>query len=95
MTLHEVKAILQIKDNTHDDYINAILPKVQDFVMHYCRRTTIPPSLQLGVAKIIQYEMSNSSLQSKKIGDISWNYRETYPENIMKILNAHKKVLIV
>lgn len=97
MTLHQVKSILQIKDNTQDDYINAILPLVESFVLQHCRRNDIPPSLQLAVAKIIDFERTSSGLNSKSIGDIRLAYNTEYPENIKTILNDHKlkKVLMV
>ena len=95
MTMQEVKAILKISDDKHDDYISAMLPRVESFVKQYCKRTDIPDGLEVAVAKIIQYELQDPSLQSRTIGDLSWSHKPNYPDNIMKILNAYKRLVIV
>lgn len=91
MTVTDIENILGISDPR----IEFILPLAEDFIKRYCNRDDIPTSLELGVAKVVEIELKDHSLQSKSIGNASYTLKQEYPDNVMKILKAHKRLVIV
>lgn len=100
MTLQEVKVLIRRTEGfTEADnaYILAMIPLVEAYVMKRCNIPSIPKSLHVAIAKIIQFEMDNSAVNSKSIGDIRLSYRDSYPQSITDMLNDHhnRRVKIV
>lgn len=92
-----VKEYLSIQHNSYDNQIKVLIPVAVDFINAYCNQSyttsTLPSSIQYAAALIIEYEINNKNgITSESVGDASVSYTESYPANIVKLLNNHKIV---
>lgn len=102
MELLDVKGILGINlsDTSKDDYIEFILPLIIEFVQDYCGETFEDPQqpglytfrggLKVTIAKMIQFHMNKSGIQSEGISRRSVAYNTEYPKYITDALDMYK-----
>lgn len=91
ITLKEIKVILDIEDMSKDKYIKTMIPIVIEFTKEYCgdNELVIKGGLKIAIAKIIEFYMNNSSLQSRSISRISETYLTDLPKSIISLLDPY------
>lgn len=93
ITLKEVKQLLQNDTLSNDEYIQAMIPISVSFVRDYCENPElkIDGGVKIAVAKIIEFYMSNSSLQSKSLSRVSETFHTELPKSILQLLSPYNK----
>ena len=93
----QVKRILGIKNNKHDDYIEEMVPILIEYAREYCNNPliteeTLPGPVRLFVAKAIQFNMNPAGLSSRSMGGASYSYDTDFPESILRQLRSYRRV---
>ncbi|SFJ83176.1 head-tail connector protein [Thermoflavimicrobium dichotomicum] len=99
MTVDEVKALLRISGTQHDSYLSVILPMAKEFVTTYCNREfkddqgaeSFPDGVKIAIAKICEFHMKQSGVQSETLARHSVTYSNEYPSEIKTILNNYRR----
>ena len=91
ITLKEIKNLLGLEDTSKDKYIKSMIPIAVEFVQDYCENPEIEikGGLKIGIAKIIEFYMNNSSLQSRSISRINESYLTDIPKSILALLDPY------
>lgn len=104
ITKDEVKALLQIKSTTKDEYLNAVLPLVEEHVKEYCNRDFLddsgnlnyPGGVKLAIAKWCQAYMRDSRMESETVGRWSGTYSQGgVPSEVATILSGYRRPKLV
>jgi hypothetical protein len=103
ITKDEVKTLLNISDTSKDDFITAMIPITEDFVIRYCNNdftdadsvTTFSAGLKLPVVQLIKFAMEYKGVSSEGIGDYSVSFFGAIPESIRTGLKPYKKLKFV
>lgn len=98
-TLEEFKTIKGISDTSHDERISALLPLVQDFIEEYCNSTFpdgFPDGLKLTAIEMVDYHLGvSAAAQAQSIDGNSVQYRDDYPQSIMRVLRKYRRVKFI
>lgn len=100
MDTQEVKKILQIQTDKYDDYLGTVVPIMIDFAIDYCQnkrldKNSLPSSVKLFVAKAAEFNMQQSGLKSRSMGDVSYVYNTDFPPSLMTYLAPYRKVRFI
>jgi hypothetical protein len=95
-----VKTMLQIKTEKHDDYLKEVLPLFIEKAKADCNNTflddngneVLPAGVKLYVAKAIEYNMGPVNLKGRKMGEVSYSYETELPGSITKHLKPYKRL---
>lgn len=101
ITVDEVKQLLQIKTTAKDDYLNAVLPLVEDHVKEYCNRDFVnddtgeveyPGGVKLAIAKWCEFHMREAGIQSETLSRHSVTYAQGgMPPEVAAILSNYRR----
>lgn len=97
MELQTVKDMLGIKSSQHDAYILTMIPVMQEVAERECHQTfgdTPPAGVQLYIAKTIEFNMGDSGLKARSMGEVSYTYNTEMPESIASLLRPYKRIRI-
>lgn len=100
LTTTECKAILQISGSTYDNFINTMIPVVEDFILNYCAisedSASVQPGLKLPAANLINYQLQKpSNVSSETIGNYSVSYTNSYPKDLLSSLKPYRRVKFI
>lgn len=98
LTIQEVKTLLQIEDESLNNYIEAVISSIEQFVrdyIHLKQDEEIPIGLNLTIAKMIEFNLTDSGTKRRKIKDIDIEFNTDYPTNIYKSLNKYKRLQVL
>lgn len=96
----EVKKILQWKTTKHDDYLDTMVPLLEEWVKEYANQdfknaleeTEIPSGVKIFIAKACEYNVAPSNLQSRNMGSVSYTYNLDFPPSILRYLKPHRRL---
>jgi Phage gp6-like head-tail connector protein len=99
VTVDDVKMLLRISGTQYDDYLNAVLPLAKEYVTTYCNRDftddqgaeSFPGGVKIAIAKICEFHMKQSGVQSESLARHSVTYSSEYPGEIKTILNNYRR----
>jgi hypothetical protein len=101
----EIKAILNIQDSKHDDYIITMLPLLLEDVMVYTNNNfggisatgsmNIPGGVKIYIAKTIQHNLNVSGLKSRTMGSVSYTYDLDFPDSFKRYLKPYKRLRFI
>ncbi|MCA1027341.1 phage head-tail connector protein [Cytobacillus kochii] len=77
--------------------IDILLDDARDFILNYCWLDEIPSTLDSVLLKMVIFDyqkLTNESISARKEGDLSESYIQSYPDNIMTILNSNRRVRV-
>ncbi|MFD2704235.1 phage head-tail connector protein [Salibacterium lacus] len=95
------KTLLMISSTKYDDYLDAVIPMFEEKVKQYANNRfeqddgteKLPPDLEQTLVKWIQHDMNNrAGLESRTMGDVSYNYSNEMPDFIRRDIAPHRKV---
>jgi hypothetical protein len=99
MDLQSVKNMLSIKNTQHDDYLIEMLPILIDFAKDKCNNLflvdgeeVIPSGVKLFIKNAMEFNMKESGLKGRTMGEVSYTYETDFPPSVMKYLSPYKKV---
>jgi hypothetical protein len=96
MDLQSVKNMLSIKTTTHDDYLIEMIPIVIEYAQDHCNQTFIsenlPSGVKLFVAKAIEFNMGDSTLKGRTMGEVSYSYNTDFPSSLKRYLAPYRRV---
>lgn len=94
----KVKILLQIDNDSLDNYIEAVIPSIEQFVrdyIHLKKDKEIPIGLELTMCKMIEHNLTDAGIKRRKIKDVDIEFNTDYPENIYKSLNKYRRLQVV
>lgn len=95
MDIQNVKNMLGINTDKHDNYLAEVIPLFIEQAQEYCNNTfgeDLPAGVKLYVAKAVQHNMNPSNVKSRTMGNVSYSYELDLPKSITKYLAPYKKV---
>lgn len=101
MDIQEVKDILGITTDKHDVYLGTVIPLFEEKIKKRANNRFVnsqgveelPIDLQHTLAKWIQWDMtSKPGLESRRMGEVSYNYDNEFPDFVKKDIAPHRKV---
>ena len=102
MTIDQVKKLLGIRNEKHDDYIEVMIPILMEYARGYCNTSffiageeVIPGPVKLFVAKAIEYNMNPAGVSGRSMGGASYSYETDFPPSITRLLKPYRKVRFV
>lgn len=99
MDITQVKNILGITSDRHDNYLAEVVPLFLEIAEERTNNTFTageePAGVKLFVAKACEYNMQESGLKSRTLGDVSYTYETDFPPSVLKHLRPYKKVRFV
>lgn len=96
--LENVKIILDIEDNSHDDLLNIYIQNAIDYIYDYTKIEQIPNSLNSLIVEMVIYQyrqrgVENISTESK--GSLYESFVKEYPNNIINRLKPYRRALFL
>jgi Phage gp6-like head-tail connector protein len=101
MDLQQVKAILGITNAKKDAYLTAVIPLFEEKIKKRANNRflneegneVLPADLQHTLAKWVEWDMnSKQGLESRRMGDVSYNYDNEMPDFVRKDIAPHRRV---
>lgn len=97
--LDQVKKIQQIKDTSKDDYLNTIIPLLLDDAQEQCNQTfkidALPSGIVLYLAKACEFNLGDTRLKSRSMGNVSYSFNTELPASVTKLLRPYKRVRFI
>jgi hypothetical protein len=99
-----VKSILRITTNKHDDYLATVTPLFEEKIKKQANNRFVneedaeklPLDLQHTLAKWIEWDMNTKQgLESRRLGDVSYNYDNEMPDFVKRDIAPYRKVRFV
>lgn len=94
--INEVMKRMQSDTEKHGDYISTMVPDFLEIVEEQTNnsfQSSVPRSVIQFIAGAIDHKLSVlPGLNSRSMGDVSYNYQTDYPKSLQKLLRPHKRV---
>lgn len=91
-----------LNKDKHTDYLHAVAPDHLDYAKEYTNNDfmvdgveSIPRGVLSFVADACEYGLEPIALESRRIGDVSYNYNIDYPASMLRKLRPYRKVRFV
>lgn len=95
--LNSVKILLGIKDNSKDELLSLLIDAAIEEVVNYTHNNNTA-GLESTICLMVVYKYNrslNEGIDSESYSGVSFNYATDYPESIMRVLKAHRKVILL
>lgn len=95
--LEKLKALLQIADNSQDALLTALLVQCEDeavTITHQTDSSTLLPIIRLMAIEKFN-KLGNEGISSISYSGISESYITDYSEQVQKMLNSKKRLMII
>ena len=99
MEVMDVKMLLGLKTDKHDQYIEAMIPILMEYAKDYCNTSffiaeeeIIPGPVKLFIAKAIEFNMNPAGVSARSMGGASYSYETDFPSSITRLLKPYRKV---
>jgi hypothetical protein len=99
MNLSTVKMLAGIPTTNikHDEFILAKVPILLGFARDYCNKTfmigeieVLPAGVQKFVGEAIKYDLRDTGLKSRQLGNVTYTFDTNYPDIVTKNLAAYR-----
>jgi hypothetical protein len=99
MELEQAKLLAEIPlENTkHDAFIKAKIPILLGVARDYCNKTfmigdveVLPAGVQKYVGEAIKYDLRNTGLKSRQMGNVTYSFDTNYPDTVTKNLGPYR-----
>lgn len=97
-SLGTIKNMLGITTNKHDTYLIEVIDLFVELAIEECNNPSLdkdgdlPAGVKLYVAKAVEFNMGQSNLKDRSMGDVSYSYITELPRTITKYLNPYKRM---
>lgn len=95
--LNSIKIILGINDSSKDELLTLLLEQAIDEVINYTH-DNCTAGLETTICRMVVYNynrLGTEGVNSENFSGVSYNYSTDYPDNIMRVLKAHRKIRVL
>lgn len=95
--LNSIKIILGINDSSKDELLTLLLEQAIDEVINYTH-DNCTAGLETTICRMVVYNynrLGTEGVTSENFSGVSYNYSTDYPDNIMRVLKAHRKIRVL
>lgn len=95
--LNSIKIILGINDSSKDELLTLLVEQAIDEVIKYTH-DNCTAGLETTICRMVVYNynrLATEGVNSESFSGVSYNYSTDYPENIMRVLKAHRKIRVI
>lgn len=95
--LENVKLLLNITDHSKDPLLTLLIEQATEEALNYTHQNSIA-DLTSAIEKMVVYNynrLGSEGADSESYSGVSFNYSTDYPENIMRNLRMHRKVIVI
>ena len=92
--LEKIKILLGINDSSKDELLTVLLDQAIEEAENYTHNNCLT-GLESTICRMVVYNynrMSTEGVNSESYSGVSYSYSADYPENIMRVLKAHRKI---
>lgn len=94
--LDKIKVLLGLTDGTKDDLLTILLEQAIEEATTYTHNDCVPV-LESAIIKMVVYNynrIGTEGIDSEGYSGVSFGYSADYPDSIMRVLKAHRKLII-
>lgn len=94
--LDKIKVLLGLTDGTKDDLLTILLEQAIEEATTYTHNDCVPV-LESAIIKMVVYNynrIGTEGIDSEGYSGVSFGYSADYPESIMRVLKAHRKLIV-
>lgn len=95
--LNNVKILLGITDNSKDELLSLMIDAAIEEVVNFTHNNDVA-GLENTICHMVVYKYNrnlNEGIDSESYSGVSFNYSTDYPESIMRVLKARRKVILL
>ncbi len=95
--LNSIKIILGINDSSKDELLTLLLEQAIDEVINYTH-DNCTAGLETTICRMVVYNynrLGTEGVNSENFSGVSYSYSTDYPDNIMRVLKAHRKIRVL
>ena len=92
--LEKIKILLGINDSSKDELLTVLLDQAIEEAENYTHNNCLT-GLESTICRMVVYNYNRTSTEgvnSESYSGVSYSYSADYPENIMRVLKAHRKI---
>lgn len=92
--LEKIKILLGINDSSKDELLTVLLDQAIEEAENYTHNNCLA-GLESTICRMVVYNynrISTEGVNSESYSGVSYSYSADYPENIMRVLKAHRKI---
>lgn len=92
--LEKIKILLGINDSSKDELLTILLDQAIEEAENYTHNNCLT-GLESTICRMVVYNynrISTEGVNSESYSGVSYSYSADYPENIMRVLKAHRKI---
>ncbi len=92
--LEKIKILLGINDSSKDELLTVLLDQAIEEAENYTHNNCLT-GLESTICRMVVYNynrISTEGVNSESYSGVSYSYSADYPENIMRVLKAHRKI---
>lgn len=96
--LQKIKRLLGIEDATKDDLLLLLIDNAIQFAINYTHNEHCLGIIESTIIKMVVVDynkLGSEGLNSESYSGVSFNYQQSYSEDIMAALRAHRKVRVI
>ncbi|WP_081787944.1 phage head-tail connector protein [Sporolactobacillus terrae] len=94
--LQQIKTLTGLNDDTKDAYLNTVIPLIVEDAQEQCNNTfdinNLPAGIIRYLAKVIEFDMGDSRLKSRSLGNVSYSFNTELPDSVTRLLRPYKRV---
>ena len=92
--LDNIKTLLGLNDSSKDELLTILLEQAIEEAINYTHNNCLA-GLESTICRMVVYNynrISTEGVNSESYSGVSYSYSAAYPENIMRVLKAHRKI---
>ena len=92
--LDNIKTLLGLNDSSKDELLTILLEQAIEEAINYTHNNSLA-GLESTICRMVVYNynrISTEGVDSESYSGVTYNYSADYPENIMRVLKAHRKI---
>ena len=92
--LDNIKTLLGLNDSSKDELLTILLEQAIEEAINYTHNNCLT-GLESTICRMVVYNynrISTEGVDSESYSGVTYNYSADYPENIMRVLKAHRKI---
>ena len=92
--LDNIKTLLGLNDSSKDELLTILLEQAIEEAINYTHNNCLA-GLESTICRMVVYKynrISTEGVDSESYSGVTYNYSADYPENIMRVLKAHRKI---
>lgn len=95
--LEQVKTLLGITDDSKDNILSLLIEQATEEALTYTHQNSID-NLLTAIVRMVVYNynrIGTEGVDTEEYSGVSFAYSSDYPDNIMRLLRAQRKVVMI